>query len=311
MHRTIEIALAPQGTDRLLAELKAIPHVMCLSVRRGVSIKPPGDVVVVQTLNRGADAVMRAVAVASRRGPISVATAELASLSDIEHQDAIDTDVDEAIWEELEAGLRHQGRVTPNYLALMALGGLLAGAGLLAIDEPALPMTAAIAAAVVAPGFEPLAKIPLGLILKRREVLWRGVRSTVAGYSVLIAASALVYGLLWTLGAAPEAGKLAESSAVSHIASPSWPDLLVSTCGALSGVVIQAAFRRSVIAGALIAMRMIDAAALVGLALAVGRLDLAGQGLGRLGIDVLLIVAAGLLVFGLKQAFVHQRAPLH
>ncbi|MBP1807651.1 hypothetical protein [Rubellimicrobium aerolatum] len=60
MHRTIEITLAPAGTDRLLAELAADEHVMGLSVQRGASIKPPGDVVVVQTLNRGADAVMLA-----------------------------------------------------------------------------------------------------------------------------------------------------------------------------------------------------------------------------------------------------------
>jgi hypothetical protein len=65
-----------------------------------------------------------------------------------------------------------------------------------------------------------------------------------------------------------------------------------------------------VIAGALIAMRMIDAAALVGVALMLGRLDVAGHGLSRLGIDVLLVAAAGALVFGLKQVFVHKRAPL-
>lgn len=52
---------------------------------------------VVQALNRGADAVMRTAAEAGRRGPVSVATAELASPSDLEHQSKIDSDVDEAL----------------------------------------------------------------------------------------------------------------------------------------------------------------------------------------------------------------------
>jgi len=57
-------------------------------------------------------------------------------------------------------------------------------------------------------------------------------------------------------------------------------------------------------------MRIIDAAALVGLGVALARVDLALQGLQRFGIDLLLISGAGLLVFALKQAFVHRRSPL-
>ena len=54
---------------------------------------------------------------------MSVATAEVASFIDPKHPHAVDRDVDEALWEEMETGLRHQGRVTSNYLTLMALGG--------------------------------------------------------------------------------------------------------------------------------------------------------------------------------------------
>ena len=231
-------------------------------------------------------------------------------MSDPGHQSAIDNDVDEALWEELETGLRHQGQVTANFLALMALGGLIAGAGLLAIDEPHLQTMAAVAAAVIAPGFEPLAKMPLGIVLRRREVLWRGLVSTLVGYGVLIAAAALVYGLLRALGAVPGLDALVESASVHAITEPSWPDLVISACGATAGVVIQSAFRRSVIAGALIAMRLIDAAALIGIALVVGRFDLMGHGLQRLGLDLLFVVVAGLVVFSLKQVAVHRRSPL-
>lgn len=48
-----------------------------------------------------------------------------------------------------------------------------------------------------------------------------------------------------------------------------------------------------------------------GVAVAIGGLGLALDGPRRPGIDVALIVAAGLLVSGAKQAFFHRRRPLH
>lgn len=67
MHRTNEIALAAEGTDRLLAELEATRHLICKSVQRAASIRAVGNIVVVQAMNRGADAVMRAVAEAKAK----------------------------------------------------------------------------------------------------------------------------------------------------------------------------------------------------------------------------------------------------
>lgn len=111
-------------------------------------------------------------------------------MTDPDHQHAIDRDVDEALWEEMEAGLRHQGRVTPNVIVLMALGSAVAAAGLFAHD-PAEQVTASVAAAIVAPGFEPLAKLPLGLVLGRHEVFKLGLISAAAGYAILMAGGAV------------------------------------------------------------------------------------------------------------------------
>ncbi len=312
MQRTIEITAPPETMDSLLPDLLREEHVVSISRQRGTSVQPPGcDVVVVHALNRGTDAVMRAVAQAAARhpGPFSVATAELASLSDPKHQHAIDRDVDEALWEEMEAGLRHQGRITPNFLALMALGGAIAAAGLFAHD-PAERAIATVAAAILAPGFEPLAKVPLGLVLRRWEVAKLGVVSTLAGYAALIAGGAAAFLLLRALGAA-DAAALAASPAAEQLSHPPATDLVVSTCGAFAGLVIQVAYRRSVIAGALVAMRLIDAAAVVGAALAAGLPALALQGLERFGFEAGLIGLAGLIVIWIKQRFTHRRAPLH
>ena len=312
MHRTIEVTVSPAAADALVADLQELEHVVGVARQHGASVQPAGcDVVVVHALNRGTDAVMRAAADAAGRhgGPFSVASAELASLSDPEHQAAIDRDVDEALWEEMEAGMRHHGRITTNFLALMALGGAIAAAGLVSHD-PVLQTVATIAAAVIAPGFEPVVKVPLGLVLRRFEVAKVGVLSSLAGYAVLAAGAAVAFLGLWGFGAV-EPDDFFASPAAGHLAHPPAPDLLISFCGALAGVVIQTAYRRSVIAGALIAMRMIDAAAALGISVVAGRPDFMWEALERLGLDIAFILVAGAAVFWAKQRLVHQRAPLH
>ena len=109
MHRTIEIVVHPSYTDELIHDLEQLEHVISLSVIHGASVKPPGDVLTVHALNRGADEVMRLAEAAHEQGQISVTTAELTSIVDPEHEHKVSNDVDEALWEEVETDLRHQG----------------------------------------------------------------------------------------------------------------------------------------------------------------------------------------------------------
>jgi hypothetical protein len=132
VHRTIEIVVPPSRTDGLLEELEQLDEVISLTAIRGGSIKLLGDVLMVHALNRGADEVMSLADTARKHGQVSVSTGELTSIVDPEHHDKVSNDVDEALWEETETGLRHQSRITPNYLALMALGGAIGTTALVA-----------------------------------------------------------------------------------------------------------------------------------------------------------------------------------
>ena len=307
MHRTIELTVPPATTDRLTRELAQIEPVVGLSVQRGASIKPPGDILIVHVLNRGADAVLTCADAARAYGAVAVVTAETASIIDPARNEVVEHDVDEAIWEEMETGLRHQARVTPNFLALMALGGAIAAAGCVA--EGAAQAVIFVAASVIAPGFEPVARIPLGLVLRNWSVVRRGVVSTLAGYSILLLSAALAFVLLELTGTA-SAELLRGNAEVEKIAHPTTADVLVSLCGAAAGMVMIAAYRRSVIAGPLIAMVLIPAAGLSGAGIGAGQLDLLLQGLQRLGIDMVCIVGLGALIVLIKQLTVHRRAPM-
>ena len=83
MHRTIEITVPPACTDELISQLEQEEHMINLSVVRGASIKPPGDVLTVHVLNRGTDQVMRLAEGAHiEGGDVSVSTSELSSIVD-------------------------------------------------------------------------------------------------------------------------------------------------------------------------------------------------------------------------------------
>lgn len=234
-------------------------------------------------------------------------TAELSAIADPERQHLIDVDVDEALWEESETGLRHQGRITVNFLALMALGGAIAAVGL--VSEPVPQVIALVAASVIAPGFEPVAKLGLGLALRRGHVVKRAAVSALAGYGVLLLAAALTFALLRLLGdTTPDA--LVANPEVHRITHPSGKDVITSICAAAAGMVMVTAYRRSVLAGPLIALLLIPAAATIGAAAVSGRWATAAGATGRLGLDVVLVVVVGALVVAAKKATVHRRDPL-
>lgn len=307
MHRTIVVSLPADHTDQLISQLDPLDCIIGLSVQRGGSLKPVGDILTLQVLNNGIDEALRRIANVCAGTTYSMATAEQASLIDPQNDSLVENDIDEAIWEEMETGLRHQARITTNYLALMALGGAMSAVGL--VSDPVPQVIAFVAASVVAPGFEPIAKVPLGLVLKNLHTVKRGLKSAFMGYGILILASALTFALLRWIGAASD-GEFISNQAVKMMSDPSAKDITVSLCGTLSGAIIIASYRRSIIAGALIAMVIISAAAMIGVAVACGQWDLALEGLERFGLDVALIIASCYIVFIVKQQFLHKRKPI-
>jgi hypothetical protein len=307
VHTEIEIITNPSYTDELIHSLEQVDEVISLSVVREASIKPPGDVLTVHALNRGADKVLSLTDTTRKQGQVSVSTAELASIIDPEHERKVANDIDEALWEEVETDLRHQGGLTANFVALMALGGVVGATGL--VVESAPQALAFVAASIIAPGFEPLAAIPIGLGLRRWSVVGKGLKSAGGGYLALILSAALTFLVLRVTGVAT-VEEFVGNSEVRNLADPGLREILLSACGAVAGVVMVLSLRRYLIPGALIALLVIEASAMVGVALAAGEPGLMLEGVERFGLDVLLIIVGGVLVVLLKQALVHRRVPM-
>jgi uncharacterized membrane protein len=308
MHRTFTLTIPPSATELLCQQLEKLPDVVGLSVQKGGSRKPAGDLLTLQVLNRGADEVLRLThAAVPDENQLAIATAETACIIAPAVYQRVMKDRDEAIWEEMIAGLYYQARITPNFVLLMVLGGIMAAIGL--VSEPVPQAVAFIASSIIAPGFEPLARIPLGLVLRDWELSARGLGATLVGYAVFVLAAFVMMHVLLAAKAATVVD-LVTNAEVNSLRFPGLKELTIAGAGAVAGILIVSAYRRTVIAGPLIALALMPAAALIGSSLAVGRTTLAWDGLERTLADAGFILVAGLVIFGLKQASLHQRKPI-
>ena len=307
MQRTVQVATPGDRTDQLIRQLEPLDEVIGLSVQRGGSVKPVGDVLTINALNQGIDEVLRRVAETCQGTNYSIATAEQASLINQQYDSIIENDIDEAIWEEIETGMRQQAHITVNYMLLMAIGGAIATVGL--VLEPGPQAVAFVAASVIAPGFEPLAAVPLGLVVRNAHTVWRGMRSALIGYGVLILAAALTFALLRGMNITSEM-EFVLNAEVNSLSHPTAKEITVSFCGTLAGAIIIAAYRRSIIAGALIAMVIIQSAAMIGVSVVCGRWNLALEGAERFGLDIAFVFVSCFVVFAAKQALIHKRKPI-
>ncbi len=158
MPRTIEVTVPAEQTGPLLERVKGLDGVTGLSLQRGISLDPPGDVVIIRATNDGACAVLTALDALNVTEGGAILTGEPRSLIARPYQNGIDRESNETIWEEMAFLLRREANPSANYLALMALSGGVAAVGLWTDT-----LHIVVGAMVIAPGFEPLLRIPFGL----------------------------------------------------------------------------------------------------------------------------------------------------
>lgn len=152
--------------------------------------------------------------------------------------------------------------------------------------------------------------LSVGMVRRSWYSMRRGLIAVAAGYFVMVVVGALAYLLLRAVGMA-SAEALAASEGVHMVAHPTAADWLISACGAIAGVVIFTAFRHAVIAGALIALALVPATALIGAGLVDGDIVMAMAALTRVLLDAALVVVFGAVVLALKQRLIHRnRRPM-
>lgn len=297
--RTIELTVPADRTDAVLAELRRV-EAASLQLQRGGSLHPPGDVVTMHVTNSKLGVIMRIAdefglgddegVALSTSVPLSVVTPAFQRLT---------RETGATTWEELELSMSEDSTMTRDRALVMLLAGLIAGVGIIA-DQ----LHTVIGAMIIAPGFQPFARVVLGLIA--RSGAWRGGLLDVArAYGALLLGATLAALLGVAFGAdaldAGGGGYLEDAVLVEFWTTVSWTGVAVGLAGALCGGILVSLNRTVLTAGVMVALALVPTAALVPMALIAGDPGLAGDAALRFGLEVLLVLAGISVMFAIKR----------
>lgn len=305
MPKRIAIAIPGDRSERLVEEFRRLPGLFSMSVQHNASIHPPGDVVELVVSNEALFTLLRSPLLRElgRDEGVTITTGEVSSVVAPAWLKLVSRGRTEASWEEIETALAKESNMTPNGMLVMAFAGILAVIG---ITTNALHIV--IAAMIIAPGFEPLSRIALGMV--NRNGLWRnGLRDTGFGYAALVVGAGLAAVALAAAGYDPIATEPSYLPRVllSYWTRPDPPSILGSVIAGLGGGLVIAMNRSILTAGVMVALALIPSAAIIGMALPFGQFDLAAKALLRWTTDAVLVLVTAWLVFRWKRASMQKR----
>lgn len=300
MPRIIAVTLASEKTGPLIEQIQTLKNVVGISLQRDGSLDPPGDIVTIATNNEGVRNLFKVFDELNVLDGGSITTSEPRSLISRPHQDNIDTETNETVWDEMASLLRQDTNLSGNFLMLMALAGAVAAAGLWTNTVHVV-----IGAMLIAPGFEPLLRIPFGFIGGPRALAARGLIASLSGYACLALGAGLTFLLLRAVDAS-QSSDLHTRSWVEYWSHITPTGVLVALVGGVTGAVVITTQRSTLTAGVMIALALIPTMALAGMAGIIGDWELAGRAFVLWAVNVVAVLAASGATFGLKQLLIHR-----
>jgi hypothetical protein len=308
MPRRVEISVPPTETDALVQRISDLPGLIGLRLQPGASRKPPGDVISLEITNRGLPELIRLLqqndigTTPSR----SFTTSEPISVVSSSSASAISADVSDATWEEMEVVIGKNSNVTGSAAVVMAIAGALATIG---IATNALHIV--IGAMLIAPGFQPIVRIALGLVGRGRA--WRhGAADLGRGYLSLAAGAVAAALMLRLIGESAigttESSYLPAGVLVSYWTTITLPSLMVTTVAGTAGALLVATNRAVLTAGVMVALALVPGATIAVTAAMEGELDMAARAAMRWVIEVGLVLLTSALVLQWKQHRFHRRS---
>ena len=306
MPRTIKVTVPKEETETIIADLRKVKGLIGLSIQRGGSLEPPGDVVSVDVVNNALNPMMQLLdshKIGQRSGT-SICTSEPTSIVSSSFSEELTRDTNEAIWEEMETTAGNESNMTPNMMTMMMLSGIISAIGILTNS-----IHVVVGAMIISPGFVPIVRIALGIITKS-GAFRRGLYDTFRGYLALMigaAATMLVYKLTTEVGIQGKAGYLEPGELTSYWTNITLPSVVVSAAAGIAGGFLIATNRSVLTGGVMIALALIPSAALSAMGLVVGEFSMSLDAFLRWLIDLGLVLIMSYGVFAWKRKKVYKR----
>lgn len=195
---------------------------------------------------------------------------------------------------ELAETLDRLGRdtvVAPYHMTLMGLSGVLASVALLTNSVPVL-----IGAMLVAPAFPPLALLALTLVLGRWSQAMHALAVVLVGLATAVLFAMATTWFLNVTGVIPGYANLVRQELLEERVRPGWYSMAVALAAGTAGMLAVIRNRTDALIGTVASVALVPAGGAAGIALIAGDPDRAVGGLVLLGINVVLIVATGMMV---------------
>lgn len=298
--RHIRVISPPDRTEQVLEFLRARPGVTHLTLARGGSIDPAGDLV-------GADvtreAAHRTLVGLQELGIPEVGAVTVYSVDTVLSEAAVAAEKavpgdpsDAVVWEELTARTREESTLNATFLAFLALAVLLAMVGVITNS----PVTV-VGAMVVGPEFGPLAAIAVALATRRFALARRPLIALAVGFPVAMFFAWLVAELL-LVADLYSVDVLSSADQVDFIYQVGPFSLIVALLAGAAGMISMVTAKSAALVGVFISVTTVPAAGYAVVAATVGEWQRALESAGQLGINLIGIVAAGVLVLWLRPA---------
>jgi uncharacterized hydrophobic protein (TIGR00271 family) len=205
------------------------------------------------------------------------------------------------VWEEVEGQAGRISRLTPRYLALMGLAGMIAAVGI--IEQSTVPIVGAMA---VSPDLLPLVSIAYGIATRRGRITLLAIGTLGAGLLVGIAFAAFTALVADLLRLAPE--RSANSFLVGFVSDPSLLGALVALAAGIAGMVSFQSQQGAAAVGVAISITTIPAAAAIGVHTVAGSWQQVGGAFAVLAVNLSCVVAGGAATVLLQRRFESRHA---
>jgi uncharacterized hydrophobic protein (TIGR00271 family) len=303
----LRVTVPVDRTGEVRALFEGHPGTAHLAVLPGVSVAPPGDLLLADVAREAADGLLDALRALhiDRDGAMCLEAVDTAvSLrADAAERAAPGDGADAVVWEQVVRSTDADSSLSASYLAFLTIATMLAA---IAIVNDSAILT--IGAMVLGPEFAPLAALAVAVIHRRRSIARRAVVALIAGFAVAIGITALAAlaarGLGWI---GPEALRAARPS-TGFITAPDKWSLVVAVLAGIAGVLSLTSSKSGALVGVFISVTTVPAAGVMALSLALTDGGSFTGAATQLGVNVAGILVAAVVTLTLQRA-IWRRVP--
>lgn len=304
---SLRISVPAGLTDDVVTLLSEADHVTGLSVVRGASVIPPGDVVTADVAREGANPVIDALRDLGvhHEGTVRIDRVEtwLSHPAFDAERNAPGASADAVVWTQVGNRAYEDSELNWTYLTFMVLATLIAGIAIV-LDSAIL----VIGAMVLGPEFGPIAAIGVALVRKRVALLAIATRTLVLGFAAGILATFLAGLAGRGLGWVTAEDILGERPQTAFIYTPDRWSFIVAIIAAAAGVLSLTSARTGGLAGVFISVTTVPAAGNISLGLAFGAWHEVRGSLTQLTLNLVAMAVAGWATLAFQQ-LVWSRVP--